>query len=83
MPIQKKKQQKMFENYRPISFLPICGKMFFIKNGLISKNQSGFKAGDFRVNQYLPISHKIYKSFGDGFDVRRAFLNTSKAFNKI
>ena len=82
MPIQKKKQQ-MFENYRPISVLPICGKIFFIKNGLISKNQLGFKAGDFCVNQFLSISHEIYKSFGDEFDVRCAFLDTSKAFDEI
>ena len=55
---------------------------FFIKNGLISQNQSGFKPGDFCVNQLLSITHEIYKSFGDGFDVRSVFLDISKAFVK-
>ena len=56
-----------------------------IKNGLISQNQSGFKPADSCINQFLflSVSHEIYKSFGDGFDVRRVFLDTSKAFDKV
>ena len=43
---------------------------FFIKNGLILQNQSGFRHGDSCVNQLLSISHllsisllTIYKTF--------------------
>ena len=74
---KEKNNRKYLKNYRPVSLLPICGKilnevfMVFIKNGQISQNQSGFKPGDSCVNQFLSISHEIYKSFGDGFDVRR------------
>ena len=56
---------------------------FFIKNDLILQNQSGFKPGDSCVKQFLSITHEIYKSFGDEFDVRSVFLDISKAFDKI
>ena len=56
---------------------------FFIENNLISPNQSGFRPGDSCVNQLLAITHEIYKSFDEGFEVRRVFLDISKAFDKV
>ena len=67
------------KNYRPVSLLPICGKIFerlifneifkfFTPNNLISPNQLGFKPGDLCINQLLSITHKIYKSFDDGLE---------------
>ena len=56
---------------------------FFIENELISPNQSGFKPGDSCINQLLAITHEIYKSFDDGFEVRGVFLDISKAFDKV
>ena len=93
-PIHKKDDKKCLKNYRPISLLPICGKIFeklsfnemvkfFIENELISPNQSGFKPGDSCINQLLAITHEIYKSFDDGFEVRGVFLDISKAFDKV
>ena len=49
-------------NYRPISLLPVCGKIleriiynkifeFFSENELISHNQSSFKPRDSCINQ--------------------------------
>ena len=77
-----------------MSLLPIGGKIFerliynslfdfFIANELISPNQSGFKPGDSCINQLLSITHKIYKSFDDGYEVRGIFLYISKAFDKV
>ena len=51
-PIYKKNDKQLIKNYRPISLLPICGKMFekiifnnlynyFSTDILITKNQSG------------------------------------------
>ena len=82
------------ENYRPVSLLPICGKIFerliynslfefFISNKLISSNQSGFKPGDSCINQLLSITHEIYKSFDDRYEVRGIFIDISKAFDKV
>ena len=46
---------------------------FFTENNLISPNQSGFRPGDSCVNQLLAITHEIYKSFDEGFQVARVF----------
>ena len=55
---------------------------FFIRNDLISQNQSGFKPGDSCINQLLGITQEIYKSFDAWLDVKVVFLDISKAFNK-
>ena len=55
----------------------------FIRNNLISQNQSGFKPGDSCINQLLTITHEIYKSFDACLDVRAVFLDISKAFHKV
>ena len=51
---------------------------FFLDKGLISANQSGFKPGDSRINQLLSITHNIYKSFDDRYEVRGVFLTFQK-----
>ena len=56
---------------------------YFIDNALISRNQSGFKPGDSYINQLISITHEIYESFDDGFEVRGVFLDISKAFDKV
>ena len=94
VPIHKKDDKQCLRNYRPISLLPVCGKIFqklifnemfkfFIENELISPNQSGFKPGDSCINQLLAITHEIYQSFDDGFEVGGVFLDISKAFGKV
>ena len=50
---------------------------------MISPNQSGFRPGDYCVNQLLAITHEIYRSFDGGLEVRGVFLDISKAFDKI
>ena len=56
---------------------------FSIENDLKSQNQSGFKPGESCINQLLSITHEIYKSFDDGWEVRGVFLGISKAFDKV
>ena len=55
----------------------------FLKNDLISQRQSGIKPGDSCINQLLSITHEIYQSFDEGFDVRSVLLDTSKAFDEV
>ena len=55
---------------------------FFLAINLLAPNQSGFKPGDSCINQLLSITHEIYSSFDDGFEVRSVFLDISKAFDK-
>ena len=82
------------KNYRPVSLLPICGKIFdrlilnelfnfLLENNPISPNQSRFKPGDSCINQLFSITHEIYNSFDEGLEVRSVFLDISKAFDKV
>ena len=52
---------------------------FFRDKGLISAN----KRGDSCINQLLSITHNIYKSFGDVYEVKGVFLDISKTFDKV
>ena len=56
---------------------------FFTESNLISPNHWGFRPGDSCVNQLLAITHEIYKSSDEGFEVRGVFLDISKAFGKV
>ena len=84
----------MVKSYRPISLLPIRGKVFerilynslfdFLnQNDLISQAQSGFKPGDSCINQLLSITHEIYHSMDEVYENRGVFLDISKAFDKV
>ena len=50
---------------------------------LISENQSGFKPDDSCANQSLAITHDIFSSFDDNYELREVFLDISKAFDKV
>ena len=92
VPVFKKSDKQILENYRPISLRPVRAKIFeklifnemfklFIENDLFSPNQSGFKLGDSCINQLLSVPHDTCKSFDCGCEVRGVFLDVSKAFD--
>ena len=94
VPCYKKGENQSLKTYRPVSLFPICGKFlerlifnemfsFFLADSLLARNQSGFKRGDSCINQLLSITHDIYSSFDDGFEVRSVFLDISKAFDIV
>ena len=94
VPVHKRNNKQLIENYRPILLLSVCGKIlerliynkmfeFFTENELISQNQSGFKPGDSCISQLLCITHDIYQSLDDGLETRAVFLDISKAFDKV
>jgi len=96
IPVHKKGDKQIINNYRPISLLPICGKIFekivfnqlytyLVSNNLITKNQSGFRAGDSAINQLLEFTNTVHKSFDNrpSLEVRSVFLDISKAFDKV
>ena len=81
-------------NYRPVSLLAICGKVFerlifneifkyFSVNKLISKNQFGFQSSDSCINQLLSITQKLFTFFDNRIEVRTVSLDISKAFDKV
>ena len=74
VPIHKNGDKQNIKNYRPVSLLPICGKIFervvfnemfiyFSANKRISKNQSGFQPCDSCINRLLSITREIFTSF--------------------
>ena len=94
VPVHKKNDKQRLNNYRRISLLPIRSKVFerlifnemfgfFIENDLISQHQSSFKTGYSCINQLFSITHEIYQSFDEDFDVRSIFLDISKAFDNV
>ena len=97
VPVFKNKGDKSaVKNYRPVSLLPIFGKIFekclydtiygyFEGNHLFSDCQSGFRKGDSCVSQLLSITHEIYKGFDANrtLDTRGVFLDISKAFDRV
>ena len=94
VPCYKKGDKQNLKNYRSVSLHPICGKFFerlifneifsfFLANNPLAPNEPGFKPGDSCINQLLSITHDIYSSFDDGFEVRSVFLDIFKAFDKV
>ena len=96
IPILKKGDKQLIKNYRPISLLPICGKIleniifnnlyaYLHTNNLITKNQSGFRPGDSTTNQLLYLLDEIHQAFDSttSLEVRAVFLGISKAFVKV
>ena len=96
VPVHKKDDKSLVKNYRPISLLPIFGKIFervihnslfnyFISNKLFTLSQSGFLPGDPCIAQLLSIIHEIQTAFDENptADVRGVFLDISKAFDKV
>ena len=96
VPIHKKGDKQLIQNYIPVSLLPICGKIFekiifnslfkyLENNNLLNPHQSGFRPGDSCVHQLLSITYDIYKSFdaNPSLEVRGIFLDMSKAFDRV
>ena len=95
VPVHKKNEKNLKGNYRPISLLPIFGKILekliydslyshLVSSELLNPNQSGFRPGDSTVNQLISITHTIFEAFdcNPPLDVRSVYLDISKAFDR-
>ena len=90
VPINNK---EILKNYMPVSLFPICAKIFeriicnrifeYLFKNNITERQTGFKPGDYCINQLLSITHDMYKSLDDGFEGKGVFLGISKVFDKV
>ena len=96
IPVHKKNEKQLVKNYRPISLLPIFGKIsekiifnriydFLSKEQLLNPNQSGFRPSDSCINKLIAIIHEIFEAFdcNPPLEIRSVFLDLSKAFDKV
>ena len=96
IPVHKKNDKRLVKNYRPISLLPIFGKIFekiifdkiyyfFMEEKLLNPNQSSFRPSESYINQLLAITQEIFGTFdcNPPLEVRLVFLDISKTFDKV
>ena len=96
VPVHEKGDKQVVDNYRPVSLLPIFGKIlerlifnslfeFLHENNLVNKSQSGFRPSNSCEYQLLSIIHDIYASFdcNPPRNVRGIFLDISNAFDRV
>ena len=96
VPVHKKGDKQIVDNYGPVSLLPIFGKIlerlifnstfeFLLENNLLNVSQSGFRPSDSYEYQLLSIVHDIHASFdcNPPCDVRGIFLDILKAFDRV
>ena len=91
-----KARQTLDTNHRPISLLPIFGKIFekiivnriynfVLEENLLNPYQSGFRPSVSCVNQLIAVTHDIFGACNcdPPLEVRSVFLDISKTFDKI
>ena len=93
-PIYKKDDEEHLQNYRPVSTLPIFGKIFekiiytrlysFLSSqGILHENQFGFRKGHSTSHALNYSVHQIRESLKKKHHVLGIFIDLSKAFDTI
>ena len=83
-PIFKMGNKQLINKYKPISLLPVCGKILekIIFNNLYTYlHLSGFHPGDSTSNQLLYLLDEINQAFDstESFEARTVFLDISSS----
>ena len=85
-PIHNKGDKQIINNYRPVSLLIFNSFFKYLeKYKLLPADKAGFRDNDSCVDQLLSIVHNIYTAFDACLilEFREAFLDMSKAFDKV
>ena len=93
-PIYKKESDELLENYRPVSTLPIFGKIFekiiysrlynyFVSKGILHDRQFGFRKQHSTSHALNYSIDKIKQSIEKGDHVLGIIIDLSKAFDTI
>ena len=92
VPLQKEGSKSDVSNLRPVSLLPIPGKLmekvaherllrYFENNNLLEEHQGGFRPGHSTIDSAVTLVDKIFKAMND-WEVTVA-LDLSKAFDTV
>ena len=93
-PIYKKDNEELLENYRPVSTLPIFGKIFekviydrlynyFVSQGALYDQQFGFRKNHSTSHALNVSIDHIKTAISSGDHVLEIFIDLSKAFDTI
>ena len=94
IPIYKKDDSSLINNYRPISLLPSISKIleklvykrlysFLQNNNILIPNQFGFRQGHSTEYAILHMYDKIIEAFSNNEHIIGIFMDLSKAFDTI
>ena len=94
IPIFKKDEPNLYENYRPISVLPCLSKIierlmfnriigFIDKHNVLFEDQYGFRPGHSTELALISATNKLYKALDKKDSAVGVFLDLSKAFDTI
>ena len=94
IPIYKKDDNKLFNNYRPISLLPVISKIvekcmykqlyhYFQQNNMFCANQYGFRTGHCTEYAALEIIDRVTTQLDIKDIPLNIFLDLSKAFDSL
>ena len=86
----KRENKSLPSNYRPKSLLSIAGKTMercvhkhLYNYMVLTPLQSGIREGDSTNNQFLHTYHKICEAVDKSKEIRAAFYDISKAFDRV
>ena len=93
-PVYKKDNPELLENYRPVSTLPIFGKIFekiiysrlysfLTAKGILNTNQFGFRKGRATIHALHSSVNIVQNALKDGKHVLGIFIDLSKAFDTL
>lgn len=94
IPIYKKGENTLLDNYRPITLLSIFSKIFekamlnrllsFLnKYKLMSDKQHGFTKGKSTISALVEFISEIYKNLDKGNNILATYIDLSKAFDCV
>ena len=94
VPIYKTGSKTDPNNYRPISLLPIPGKMlekimhqhimgYINEHNLLHENQGGFRKGRSTTHSIAALTNSILENTNDRLITATAFIDFSKAFDTV
>ena len=94
IPLFKGGNKKSVSNYRPVSLLPIPGKLmekivhrgitnYLENNKLLSNNQNGFRKNYSTIKSIADFNDVIFENMNNGYVTAAVFIDLRKAFDTV
>ena len=94
IPLYKGGDKTEVGNYRPVSLLPLPGKLiekiahvamsnFFNRNGILTDKQGGFRKGFSTAASIADLTNTLFNNINKGLTSLAAFIDLKKAFDTV